>query len=55
MANKKGRRRFGWVRKLPSGRFQASYLGPDGRRRTAPDTFERKGDADQLLSTVRAT
>jgi integrase len=54
MANRKGRRRFGWVRKLPSGRFQASYLGPDGRRRTAPDTFERKGDADQWLSTVES-
>src|SRR5947208_3164526 len=31
------RRRFGNVRKLPSGRYQSSYLGPDGQRRTAPD------------------
>ena len=42
MANRPGRRRFGYVRKLPSGRYQASYLGPDGRRRTAPETFDRK-------------
>lgn len=47
-----GHRRFGYVRKLPSGRYQASYLGPDGRRRTAPDTFERKKDADVYLSRV---
>jgi integrase len=49
---KKGRRRFGWVRKLPSSRYQASYLGPDGCRRFAPETFERKGDADRWLSVV---
>ncbi|MGI8815062.1 MAG: tyrosine-type recombinase/integrase [Pseudonocardia sp.] len=52
MTNRKGRRRFGWVRKLPSGRYQASYLGPDGQRRLAPETFARKGDADQWLSIV---
>ncbi len=54
MANRKGRRRFGWVRKLPSGRFQASYLGPDGQRRHAPETFERKGDADRWLSVAES-
>ncbi|MGH3674002.1 MAG: site-specific integrase, partial [Pseudonocardiaceae bacterium] len=54
MANRKGRRRFGWVRKLPSGRYQASYLGPDGQRRHAPETFERKGDADRWLSVVES-
>jgi hypothetical protein len=36
--NKPGHRRFGNVRKLPSGRFQVSYLGPDGQRRYAPET-----------------
>ncbi len=25
-----GKRRFGRVRKLPSGRYQARYRGPDG-------------------------
>lgn len=40
MANQKGkRRRFGSVRKLPSGRFQARYPGPDGLLRSAPETF----------------
>jgi len=38
------------VRKLPSGRYQASYLGPDGRRHSAPETFERKPDASQWLA-----
>jgi integrase len=45
-----GRRRFGMVRKLPSGRYQASYLGPDGFRRMAPVTFVRKVDAEQWLA-----
>ncbi|HEX5406452.1 MAG TPA: tyrosine-type recombinase/integrase [Pseudonocardiaceae bacterium] len=52
MANKKGHRRFGFVRKLPSGRFQASYLGPDGMRRYAPDTFPTKTDATAWLSGI---
>jgi integrase len=54
MVSKKGRRRFGWVRKLPSGRYQASYLGPDGKRRNAPGTFETKTDADQYLVKVES-
>lgn len=52
MANKEGHRRFGWVRKLPSGRYQASYLGPDGKRRNAPETYQRKSDAERFLSLV---
>lgn len=52
MANKKGHRRFGWVRKLPSGRHQASYLGPDGLRRYARETFATKTDATTWLSGV---
>jgi integrase len=54
MANRPGHRRFGSVRKLPSGRYQASYLGPDSRRRNAPETFERKKDADLYLSRVES-
>ncbi|MFJ6853701.1 tyrosine-type recombinase/integrase [Streptomyces sp. NPDC091271] len=51
MANKKGRRRtFGAVRKLPSGRFQARYPGPDGVMRPAPETFETARDADGWLA-----
>ena len=49
MANKKGHRRFGNVRKLPSGRFQARYLAPDGLMRTAPETFISRRDAEQWL------
>ncbi len=43
------RRRFGKVRVLPSGRYQASYLGADGLRRTAPRTFEAEDQADDWL------
>jgi integrase len=52
--NKPGHRRFGNVRKLPSGRYQASYLGPDGQRRNAPETFERKSDAEKALVLIEA-
>ncbi|MFD8417379.1 tyrosine-type recombinase/integrase [Streptomyces sp. NPDC059650] len=51
MANSKGRRRrFGAIRKLPSGRFQARYPGPDGVMRPAPETFATSGDADDWLA-----
>lgn len=46
------RRRFGKVRKLPSGRWQASYVGADGVRRNAPHTFPTKTDADRWLSAT---
>ena len=54
MANREGHRRFGNVRKLPSGRYQIRYPGPDGRIRTGPDTHERKGDADKALVLIEA-
>jgi integrase len=55
MSNHKGRKAsFGSLRKLPSGRIQARYTGPDGLTHTAPVTFETKGDAESWLSTVRA-
>lgn len=47
------RRTYGAVRKLPSGRFQATYLDPTGVRRTAPTTFATKTDADAWLATTR--
>jgi integrase len=52
MAKARKRRDFGAVRHLPSGRWQASYLGMDGLRRTAPSTFRTKADANAWL-TVR--
>ena len=43
------RRRFGSVRQLPSGRYQASYWH-DSDRHNAPDTFAAKTDAEAWLS-----
>jgi integrase len=54
MANRDGHRRFGTIRKLPSGRYQVRYPGPDGLMRPAPQTFERKADADRYLTLIEA-
>src|SRR5262245_41379383 len=43
-------RPFGNVRRLPSGRYQARYTGPDGATYNAPATFDTKGDAKAWLS-----
>lgn len=48
------RRSFGKLRKLPSGRYQASYLDPAGERRNAPTTFDAKIDAEAWLSAQHA-
>jgi hypothetical protein len=53
-AARRHRRTFGHVRRLPSKRYQASYLGPDGGRHVAPTTFQSKGDADAWLSLQSA-
>lgn len=53
MAGKKGHRGWGWIRRLPSGRFQASYIGPDLVRHKAPKTFSGKMDAEHWLSDER--
>ena len=44
------RRQFGSICKRASGRYQARYWGPDGKRYSAPVTFERKTDAARWLS-----
>ena len=49
-----GKRRFGRVRHLPSGRWQARYPGPDGQDHTAPNTFPTKRDAERWLSIKEA-
>jgi hypothetical protein len=46
------RRRFGSVRKLPSGRWQARYFDAAGDRFNAPETFATKGDAQRWLSAA---
>ncbi len=52
---RKGRRTFGSTRQLPSGRWQASYLAPDGARRVADQTFAEAADANAWLSSIEAT
>lgn len=54
MANKDGHRRFGAIRKLPSGRFQVRYLGPDGRMRPGPETYATKAEAERSLTLIEA-
>lgn len=65
MARKAGSRGFGNIRKLPSGRHQASYSDPDGRtylsangnprplRYAAPYTFDSRDDAEAWLADER--
>jgi len=48
-----GRSGFGSTRKLPSGRWQGRYLGPDMVRHVGPTTFQTKGDAQAWLSEER--
>ena len=46
------RRRFGSVRRLPSGRWQARYWDAAGNRAGAPKTFATKADAQRWLSAA---
>ena len=50
----RGKRRFGRVRELPSGRWQARYKGPDGIDRPAPRTFDSKTSAERWLTLTEA-
>ncbi|MFF2744951.1 tyrosine-type recombinase/integrase [Kitasatospora sp. NPDC058048] len=56
MANDKGnRRRFGSVRKLPSGRWQIRYPDPvTGLMRPGEETYPTKTDADVVLTLIEA-
>jgi hypothetical protein len=52
VANNRGSRaRFGNIRRLPSGRYQARYVGPDGITHKAHTTFDTIGDAEAWLAT----
>lgn len=56
MAQPKKRKRretFGAIRRLPSGRFQASYVGLDKVRHVAPMTFSTQTDACAWLAKKR--
>lgn len=46
------RRRFGRLRRLPSGRWQARYQGPSGKVQTARSTFATKTDAARFLAAT---
>lgn len=50
MSKRKRRESFGKVRALPSGRIQASYVGLDGIRYNAPQTFDNTTDARGWLA-----
>lgn len=49
-----GKRVRGSVRQLSSGRWQVRYTGPDGRRRSLPQTYRTKADADAGWSIAAA-
>ena len=49
----RSRRGFGAIRRLPSKRWQASYIGPDEARHTAPATFATKMEAEGWLLSER--
>lgn len=40
----------GWIRQLPSRRWQAKFPGPDGVAHAAPQTFDTKADAAAWLN-----
>lgn len=47
------RRSFGQLRRLPSGRWQAGYTGPDGKVHRAPRTYVIEDDAIGWLNIER--
>lgn len=49
MANGKGRRRFGSIRRRESGQYQVRYVGGDGLSRAAPHTFPDRRSAERWL------
>ena len=50
---KRDRRKFGRIRQFKSGRWQASYTGPDANVYIAPKTFDAKVDAEAWLTDRR--
>ncbi|MFI0371008.1 tyrosine recombinase XerC [Actinomadura sp. 1N219] len=54
MANKRGKRRFGSIRELPSGRFQIRYPGPDGKMRSGGTTYATEREAERQLALIEA-
>lgn len=50
---RRDRRAFGRIRQFKSGRWQASYTGPDTKVYIAPNTFAAKVDAEAWLTDRR--
>ena len=48
------KRTFGYIRQLPSGKYQASYVGPDSARHKAPLTFTQRSSAREFLKNQEA-
>ena len=48
------RKSWGAIRRLPSKRYQASFMGPDKVRHLAPDTFKTKTEASEWLAQIRS-
>jgi hypothetical protein len=40
----RAKRTFGRIRRLPSGRYQCAYIGPDTLLHQAPRTFDTRED-----------
>src|SRR6476659_9815932 len=53
MSGTKSHRGWGWIRKRPSGRFQASFIGPDRKRHFGPTTFSNRMRAERWLANER--
>ena len=49
-----GRRRFGMIRALKSGRWQVRYTDETGTRVGAPQTFNHRASAEQFLAHVQS-
>jgi integrase len=47
------RRSFGKIRRLRSGRYEASYISPEGTRQYAPETYSARPDAEGWLRDER--
>ena len=47
------RRGSGRLRQLPSGRWQAAYIGPDAKLHKAPRTYASEHDAEGWLAGER--
>jgi integrase len=53
MAKQRTHRRFGNIRRLPSGRYQVRFTAPNGAYVTAPKTFDARIDAEAWLTDRR--